>query len=279
MKHFAMYMFLFLSFTFVSCGPRSPNNNIFKDEIQENIILSLVTQEPLSSPSQEGYIAFAEKLYELSGGSITVQVSMLLQSRTLKDMLEAVRSGAVDIATMGYSDQSDMIPELVILGEAYLVRDYEHYVKILESDFGKKMSAEFGKLGVVDSGIWYAGFRQTTSNRPLNSLKDFEGLRLRVPSTSNLNSYATSLGAEYISIPFGFVREAIENNDVDAQENPISTIEAARLYEGQKYIAITEHRVGTVSLFINKEKYDTFTEQQKAWYHEAVYRKNRYRKV
>ncbi len=266
-KCFIMFLLLTSILAITSCHKKQT----VVQETEEEILLHFVTQNALpGAPDYEGWRAFAQKLEELSGSTMKIEFSTLTQFGTLEEMFNRTAEGKLDILSLGYTDMSYIIPELIIMGSAYVVRDYEHLLKILKSDYGKRINAEFEKLGVISSGVWYAGARQITSNKPINSLADFNGLRFRTPPTENIIAFVNAIGAKPISIAFVELYGAMEKNLADAQENPLPTIEVSKLYQVQKYILKTDHVIGTIATFINKEKYDSFTDEQKAWYDEAI---------
>ncbi len=271
MKQLAGFIFLLLSITFISCDSNDHRENAnFTQTDDGKIVLSFVTQEAPRSPSHQGFLAFAKKLKELSNDTMNVDINQLTLTGSLDDIFRSVCSGDIDIAAMGYADRSNIIPELAIVGKAYVVRDYEHFLKILDSEYGRRMDSYFGYLGLIHSNLWYLGFRHTTSNTPINTPENFEGLNFRIQPTGSLRNFATTLLANPIEVRYNELYDALKLGKVNAQENPIPNIEATKVYEFQKYIAMTGHLVGTISLFINKEKYESFTDEQKAWYNEAI---------
>lgn len=264
MKYIYIFTILLLNIILISCDSNEHRENAGLTQIDDGkIILSLVTQEAPRSPSQEGFLAFAQKLKELSDDTMNVEINQLTITGSLNDIFDSVCAGQIDIAAMGYADKSNIIPELAIVGKAYVVRDYEHFLKILDSDYGIKMAAKFNDLGIIHSSLWYLGFRHTTSNVPINSPEDFKNLKYRIQPTGSLRAFITTLEAEPIEVSYNELYNALKNQKVNAQENPILNIEAAKVYEYQKYIAKTAHLVGTIALFINKEKYESFTENKK----------------
>ncbi len=269
MKSIITLTLLLCSLALVSCNNKKQEASEI-DESENKIRLSLVTQEAPRSPSHRGFIAFARKLNELSGDTMVVDINQLTATGTLDDIFTSVTAGIIDIAAMGYADRVNLIPELEIVGKAYVVRDYEHFLKILESDYGRRMGIYFRELGMIHSSLWYLGFRHVTSNIPINSIKDFEGLNFRIQPTGSLKVFAETLLAEPIATSYNDLYDAVKSGKVDSLENTIANIEATRVYQHQKYIAMTAHLVGTLSLFINKDRYDSFTDEQKAWYNEAM---------
>ncbi|MEI8671214.1 TRAP transporter substrate-binding protein DctP [Vibrio sp. SA48] len=117
---------------------------------------------------------------------------------------------------------------------------------------------------------WYFGVRQTTSNRPINSIDDMKGMKLRTPNAKALLDYAKSTGAIPSPIAFAEVYLALQTNAVDGQENPIPTIEAMKFYEVQKYLAMTSHVVQDQAISINTGKWNKLSEQEQKWLMEAL---------
>ncbi len=268
MKNVIIIIALLSTFFITSCN--SKNNKDNESTTKHIIQLSLVTQDTIGSPYDKGYNAFAIKLSELSGGTMTVSISQLMNMGTISDMFNAICEGTVDIVTLGYCDKSNIIPKVRIIGEAYVISDYEHLLKVLDSDYGKEMEEKYNELGVITSSVWYAGLRQVTSNKPINSFADFSGLRFRAAPADISISFAENMATIVTPIKFSELYDALESNEVEAQENPLSIIEARRLHRVQNYLALTDHIVSTTAVFINKDKYESFTSEQKAWYDEAI---------
>ncbi len=237
---------------------------------QSEYKLQLITQNIETEPVYKGALAFANKLEELSGGTMTVEFTKVENIREMQRLIEPVISGEFDIVIVGYSTLAYAIPELEIIAQAYVVTDYQNYIKTLDYDYGNKMDKEIAKLGLIPSEIWFLGTRHVTSNNPINSLQDFRGLRLRTPPTDANIAFAESMGAIAIPTSLSEIYNVIDSKFVQAQENPLSTIEAHKLYKVQEYLAITGHSIAASSLFINKNTYNSFSTQQEAWYNEAV---------
>ncbi len=241
-----------------------------KEEKVKPIVLSFAIQDIPSNPSYKGYLAFIKKLNELSAGTMTVELINLTKHGSLTDMFNMAVRDEFDMVAISYTDMVDIVPELAIINAPYVARDYEHFLAIRETEYGKEMIRKIYHMGVVSSGVWYMGMRHITANIPINSPQDLKGLEFRTPPSSNLVTFANALGAIPNSIGFQELHDAMERGEVEAQENPVSIIETLKLYEVQKHIAITGHAVTTIPIYINRTIYERLTEQQKAWYHEAL---------
>ncbi len=260
---------LSIVFVFIILCVGCSGSRIKKGSIKE-YRLQLMTQDTENSPSFKGISAFAQKLEELSGGTMTLSISNIGYINHVSELINPVIAGEFDIALSIYDYLSYAIPELELIAQAYVTTDYENYIKTLDSDYGRKMNREIAKIGLIPSEIWFLGTRHTTSNYPINSLADFRGLKLRVPPIDSSIAFARSMGAIATPINLSELYNSLRLQYVHAQENSLSTIESHKLYEIQKYIAITGHSLTAGTLFLNKKVYDSFSAEQEAWYNEAL---------
>jgi TRAP-type C4-dicarboxylate transport system substrate-binding protein len=107
-----------------------------------------------------------------------------------------------------------------------------------------EMVEEFRKkTGIQITAYTYYGARQTTSNRPFSDCAGMKGLKIRVPDVPAYTATPKSCGANPTPIAFAEVYLALQNGTVEAQENPLTTIEAKKFYEVQKAIMMTSHIV------------------------------------
>jgi TRAP-type C4-dicarboxylate transport system substrate-binding protein len=132
------------------------------------------------------------------------------------------------------------------------------------------MNAKMAEESIHLVDVWYQGTRQTTSNKPINSLEDMAGLRLRTPGVPFLIAYAENTGATPAPVAFQEVYLALQTNQVDAQENPLPTIEAMKFYEVQDHIALTNHFIASAAIQIGTSTWDSLSDQEKAWVEAAV---------
>ena len=232
--------------------------------------LSMGSQDNENSNLYKGMVAFQEKLAELSGGELTVKLFPASQLGDFKAMVAMLQDGELDLVTTGYPDMSYIIPELKLVGAPYVVSDFAELEKIVNGPWGQKMEAKFEAEGVKIVDLWYYGTRQTTANRPIESMDDLKGLRMRTPNVPFLIAYASAVGATPAPVAFAEVYLALQTNQVDAEENPLPTIEAMKFYEVQKAIAITNHFVASEAIQFSMSTWNSLSEQEQAWVVEAA---------
>jgi tripartite ATP-independent transporter DctP family solute receptor len=159
------------------------------------------------------------------------------------DINQGLTLGTVDIIYTGQLFAGRVYGPAAIGGAPYMFRDFAHWQKYASSPlFAELMEGYRQKSGgnkVV--AITYYGDRQVTSNKPINKPEDMKGLKIRVPDAPLYTMFPRAVGANPTPIAFAEVYLALQNGTVDAQENPLPTIDAKKFYEVQKYIVLTGH--------------------------------------
>ena len=218
----------------------------------------------------QGVEAMNKKLEELSGGAMTMKLFPSSQLGDFKAMTAQVQAGELDLTVNGYPDMSYLIPELKLIGEPYVIRDYDHLLKAIASPYGQEMAKKFDENGVKVVDVWYFGTRQTTANKPIESMDDMKGLKLRVPNVDFLIDYASAVGATPSPVAFADVYLALQTNQVDGEENPLPTIKSQKFYEVQTSIALTSHFVASKAVTVSKATWDKLSAEQQGWLVEAA---------
>ncbi len=133
----------------------------------------------------------------------------------------------------------------------FTFRDADHLIAYTKSDNYKELAEAYEeKTGHHITATSYYGTRQTTSNRPIAKCADMEGLKMRVPDVPAYLAMPRACGANTAPIAFAEVYLALQNGTVEAQENPLTTIEAKKFYEVQKNIVLTGHIVDHLNTII-----------------------------
>ncbi|MCB1778212.1 MAG: DctP family TRAP transporter solute-binding subunit, partial [Candidatus Competibacteraceae bacterium] len=140
-----------------------------------------------------------------------------------------------------------------------------------DGDFGKNLHAKLEEKGIIGLGYWELGFRNITNNRrPIKTVDDIAGLKLRViPNPINID-WVEALGANPVSLAFPEVYTALEQKAIDGQENPVTVIYANKMNEVQKYLTLTHHQYNPQSVIISKKVWDTFSPEEKQLFQDAV---------
>jgi len=185
----------------------------------------------------------AAKIKEETGGrlDITLYPSSVLGQDTA--MMSQAISGALEIYGMSMDILAQRAPPAAIFGVGFAFADYDIAWKAMDGDLGKfcRGLAEKAGLYCMDKCFDH-GFREITSKaKPINSPDDLKGFKIRLPVAPLFIALFKHLGASPTPINFGEVYSALQTGLVDGQENPLILIDTAKLYEVQKYCAMTNH--------------------------------------
>jgi len=158
------------------------------------------------------------------------------------DINQSLTLGTIDLIYTGQAFAARTYPPLAIGGAPYMFRDFDHWKKFSESPVLAELEeAYFKKSGNRPLAVTYYGVRHTTANKAIVKPEDMKGLKLRVPDAPLYVMYPKVVGANATPIAFAEVYLALQNKTVDAQENPLPTIEAKKFYEVQSHINLTGH--------------------------------------
>ncbi|MBU3738118.1 MAG: DctP family TRAP transporter solute-binding subunit [Rhodoferax sp.] len=236
----------------------------------QNLTLSFGTQLPETHVVYKGILEVKRKLEESSKGSMTLKIFPGAQLGDFKAMVGQTQAGDLDIVMTGYPDMSYIIPELKLIGAPYVISSYEHLRAVVKSPYGQRMDAKFREKGVNLFDVWYEGTRHTTANKPINSMADLKGLKMRTPNVPFLIAYAQAVGATPAPVAFAELYLALQTKQVDAQENPLPTIDAVKIYEVQKHIALTGHFIASSAILVGEKALKKLNPTQKQWLDEAI---------
>lgn len=201
---------------------------------------NLPANHPLNIRAREA----AERIMKETGGQVQINVFPNNQLGNDSDMLSQLRAGAIDFFMVSSVNVlSQMVPVSSIYGLGFAFANNDAVHQALDGDLGKYLRGQFTKVGLMAmDNIWSSGFRQITNSvRPITSPADLKNLKIRVPVSPLWTSLFQHLGAAPASINFAEVYSSLQTKVVDAQENPLSIISIAKLYEVQKYCSITNH--------------------------------------
>jgi tripartite ATP-independent transporter DctP family solute receptor len=180
------------------------------------------------------------------------------------EVLEQNILGAVDMSlpTQGQLGKYSKKFNCVML--PFMFADYAQADKVLDGPFIKWAAPDLDKAGLVFLSNWEWGFRNlTNSKHPVNTPEDVKGLKIRTPPELPTQAAMEALGAIVATINFNELQMALKQGVVDGQENPIAVIYANKLYETQKYLAMTGHNYNCMVHVISKKVWDKLTPKQR----------------
>ncbi|WP_353979892.1 TRAP transporter substrate-binding protein [Salinicola endophyticus] len=202
-------------------------------------------------------LKFKELVEANSDGRIEVQVFPNEQLGNEMDVINSIQLGTADMTITGESLQN-WAPKAAMMAVPYLFKDADQLRRAVEGDVGKQIEAQITeRTGLVPLAWFERGPRELTSNRPIKTPDDLDGLRIRVPNVPLFVDTWKALGARPTPMAFSEVFTALQQNTIEAQENPLSLIESASFNEVQKYVDMTDHVRSWIYVVIGKQKLES----------------------
>lgn len=214
----------------------------------------------------------AEEIAKRTEGRYKIDVFPASQLGKENDLNQGLKMGTVDIIISGSSFQAREFPRIGVTYYPYIFRDPSHLIAYTKSDIYKTLTAGYEeKTGNHITATTYYGTRHTTtSDREIKVCKDMEGLKIRVPDVPAYLAMPRACGANTTPIAFAEVYLALQNGTVEAQENPLTAIDAKKFYEVQKNIALTGHIVDHLNTVVSKSVWQGLSDADKQIFTEVM---------
>ncbi|MGY0576846.1 MAG: sialic acid TRAP transporter substrate-binding protein SiaP [Paraglaciecola chathamensis] len=210
-----------------------------------------------SEPLHKWALWAAKQIAERTNGRYEIDVfpvSMLGKEAALN---ESLRLGSVDIIYTGTSFIAQLYPPFAITDMPYIYAGYDHWVKFNNSTLFKELAHGYSEKTQGNHIVAnnYYGERHVSANVPVNELDDMQGLKIRVPNARIFKLFPQAVNANPTPIAFSEVYMALQQGVVDAQENPLPTIKAKKLFEVQKHISLTGHMLGSNVTIVSQRRW------------------------
>jgi tripartite ATP-independent transporter DctP family solute receptor len=200
-----------------------------------------------SEPYHTSSVWAAQEIKKRTNGRYDVEVFPASSLGKESDINQGLQIGTVDMIISGASFAARSFPRIGVGYYPYTFRDADHLLAYAKSDVFKEMAEGYkAKTGVQMTAVTYYGARHATSNKLFKNCDEMKGIKIRVPDVPAYMALPRACGANPTPIAFAEVYLALQNGTVDAQENPLPTIEAKKFYEVQKNIILTGHIVDSL---------------------------------
>lgn len=230
------------------------------------IRLKLGNDLPAGHPVNARLREAIEAVHSDAQGAIVIDLFPNNQLGGDPSMLSQIRSGALELATFPGTVLSTLVPAMAIPGIGFVYKGYDQVWASMDGDLGDYLRREVEKAGLHPfSRVWDNGFRQiTTSTKPIQTPKDLQNFKIRVPVVPLWVSMFRALGAAPVSIPLNEAYSSLQTKIADGQENPLALINIAKFYEVQKYCSLTNHAWDGFWLVANPRIWQTLPADMRA---------------
>jgi TRAP-type transport system periplasmic protein len=208
-------------------------------------------------PIGKGTKRFSEVVAAKSGGKLDVKP---YYSGTLGDdakAIAALQGGVQEMTSTSTSPLVGNIREFGVFDLPFLFANEREADAVLDGPLGKKLLDKLPARGLIGLCYWENGFRHATnSKRPITKAEDFGGLKFRTMQSPIYLDTFNALGSNALPMAFAEVYTGLEARAIDGQENPIATIDSAKLNEVQKYLSLTKHSYSPLPVLVSKKFWD-----------------------
>ncbi|MFA9379007.1 MAG: TRAP transporter substrate-binding protein [Lachnotalea sp.] len=232
-----------------------------KEQMPE-FVFTYAENQPDDYPTTLGAYKFAELVEEKTNGKIQIIVQADGVLGDEKSVIQQIQYGGIDFSRVSLTTFSELIPKLNVLQMPYLYNDSKHMWKVLEGEIGDDFLNSINGFQMVALSWYDAGARNFyNSKRPIKSLEDMKGLKIRVQESDLMISMVEALGATAVPIIYSDVYSGLETGIIDGAENNWPSYESSSHYEVAKYCTMDEHtRVPEVQL-CSQSTWDKLTQE------------------
>jgi len=223
-------------------------------------------------PRNTGYSVagdlFADKLKELSKGTMLIDQYPGAQLGQEPQLLQLVKAGDIDFAIISSANTATISPQAGVMSLHFLFRDENHVIKGLADpkvfEALKTLIDETTQgLHVIATGS--QGVRHMYSKKEIHNVGDIKGLKIRVQATATEDTMFPAYSAQTVHMPFGSVYTSLQTGVVDVAENSINVYLVNKHYEVAPVLNITEHEANNALVFISDKLWQSLSAEQKQW--------------
>ncbi|MFA7109878.1 MAG: TRAP transporter substrate-binding protein [Sphaerochaetaceae bacterium] len=208
----------------------------------QTIVLRLADNQPDNYPTVIGDKKFAELVEKYSNGRIKVDVYSQAQLGDEKSCIEQVQFGGIDFTRVSISPLSSFNPHLNALQMPYLYRDPDHLWKVLNGEIGQYFLDSMKASNFIGLTYYDSGARSFyTTKKPIYTVSDLKGLKIRVQESDLMMGLVSSLGAVPTPMSYGDVYSSLQSGVIDGAENNWPSYDSSSHYEVAKYYSIDQH--------------------------------------
>jgi tripartite ATP-independent transporter DctP family solute receptor len=228
-------------------------------------------------PTVQALNYMSRMIAERSGGRHQIKVFHSRQLGEEKETIEQTRAGAIDLNRTNVALIGTFVPAMNVLAMPFLFRSIEHLQKVLDGPIGNEILDSFEPYGFVGLAFYDSGARSIyNSVRPVRSIADIKGLRLRVQQSELMSNMIKALGAEPIELPYGQVLTGLATRLIDGAENNWPSFVTTGHYKYAGYYTITEHTMSPEVLVMSQKAWESLSSEDRKIFREAAVRSSQF---
>jgi tripartite ATP-independent transporter DctP family solute receptor len=226
-------------------------------------------------PTVQALQFMAQIVEERTKGRHRLHVFHSRQLGEEKETIEQTRIGAIDLNRTNVAPIGSLVPAANVLSLPFLFRSFEHLHNVLDQGLGQEILGGFQSRGFVGLTFYDSGARSIyNSVKPIRSLADMKGLRIRVQQSNLMSGMMKALGAEPIELPYGQVSTGLSTKLIDGAENNWPSYVTTNHYKLAPYYTLTEHTMSPEVLVMSLRAWDSLSTEDRQIFREAAEKSN-----
>ncbi len=223
----------------------------------------LGTSSPDDTVTQLYAEKFAEEVYRLSEGSMRIQVYPNSVVGGDRELLESCKDADIPFVVQNTAPQVTFMPDIAVFDMPVLFDSISDVRRVVDNPtFMQHISKVYQRGGYELLGYADQGFRVMTTNKPVQTLDDFKGQKIRTMENPYHLQFWKQLGANPTPMTFSEVYIGLQQGTIDAQENPYEVVVSNKLYEQEDYVVETNHLPHFISLIVSEKFMRTLSNHQ-----------------
>jgi len=238
---------------------------------QAQMVLRSAEIHPDDYPTTQAVKYMGEILKRETNGRLSIQVFASGQLGDEKDTIQQTQFGVIDMNRINMAPLNNLVPETSVPALPFLFRSVEHMHKVMDGEIGQEIMKALESQGLVGLAFYDSGARSFyNSKRPIKTLEDMKGLKIRVQQSDLFIDLIKALGANPTPMPFGEVYSSLQTGVVDGAENNWPSYQSTRHYEVAKFYSISEHSMVPEVLVMSKKTWDKLSADDQALVRKAA---------
>jgi len=230
----------------------------------------LAEAHPADYPTTKADMRFAELVKERSDGRITIDVFPSAQLGEEKAVIEQVQLGAIEFTRVSTGPMAEFNKDFGVFSLPYIFENDDHVWKFLLGADGMKLLDTLQSSGLQGLGWYSSGSRSFYASKPLTSIEDVKGLKIRVQENKLNLAIMEALGANATPMPYGEVYSSLQTGVIDAAENNYPSYYSSKHYEVAPHLLLDSHQRVPEVLLISKTVWDKLSEEDKGLIRQAA---------
>jgi tripartite ATP-independent transporter DctP family solute receptor len=222
-------------------------------------------------PTVQALQYMARLIEERTGGRHKLRVFHSRQLGEENDTIEQTRVGAIDLNRTNVAPIGALIPSLNAMALPFLFRSFEHLHKVIDEDLGSEILSGFERYGFVGLVFYDSGARSIyNSVRPVRTIEDLKGLRIRIQQSELMARMFKALGAEPVELPYGQVATGLATRLIDGAENNWPSYVTTNHYKLAPFYTLTEHTMGPEVLVMSLRAWESLSTDDRHIFKDAA---------